>query len=228
MVADDAGANTTVPIEVFVTGSLANRLPKLVNPEFLPAHPVDGDLVSIQVTYYDADDDLPVLLEVVIDGAPHSLEPVNLYDINATDGKDYVYRTTLAAGHHTVIFRVNDGFAGHADLAPIATSVDVAPDSLRQLDNWFLALFASVALMLVLMIYFAATAKPKAKPAREPEDDVKLIEGPGLKPIDLPKKPAAEASAREDELEREADELAEEAAKDEREAKAVVDDAKKH
>jgi hypothetical protein len=180
---------------------------------------VEGDLVSIEVTYYDADDDLPILLEVVIDGVPHSMEPVNLFDINATDGKAYVYRTTLSQGHHTVVFRVNDGYTGHADLSPIDTALDVAPDSLRQLDNWFLALFASVALMLVLMVYFAVTAKPPAKKPKEPEDDVKFLEGAAVTTIEPAAKPAEVLPDREAELEREADALSKEAALDEREAK---------
>jgi hypothetical protein len=224
---DSLGANASAPLELFVTGPSVNQPPRLLNPLLLPPDPVDRTEVTFQVTYFDEDDDPPVILEVAIDGNIHPLEPVHVADLNFTDGKTYSYHGALPAGNHTVVFRVNDGYPDRVDLEPIKTSLVVGADSLRQLNNAFLALFASLAATLFLVLWLTLRSPKKAAPAEEkpPEQEsaIALLSGPDLRPIPPPPPRKPRAPDKVDALEVEADILAGVARKEAKVAKSKLD-----
>lgn len=223
-VGDQWGANASARLEVFVSGVAANQPPRLINARALPAEAVDREAVTIQVTYVDPDDDLPLFVEVVIDGTAQAMDPADLADINATDGKHYTFTALLPVGRHNVSFRTNDGAPGHADVRLGANDVVVVADTLRALNNWFLALFASIAATLVLVVYVRARAPKgeKKRPGETPEDRVELLEGALLKPIPPQPKIAKAGPAREADLAREADDRAAQAEKDAKKGRAEL------
>lgn len=214
-VADQAGATASYRVEVFVSGVAVNQPPRLINARAVPLQPVERDAVTFSATYVDPDDDLPLFVEVVIDGAAQAMDPVELADINASDGKHYTYTALLPVGRHNVSFRTNDGAPGHTDTRLTGDDVVVVADTLRTLNNWFLALFASIAATLVLVVIVRARAPPAAKrgPPETPEDRVELLSGDSLKPIPPQPKIAKSGAHREEDLAREADGQAAQAAK---------------
>jgi hypothetical protein len=216
---DQLGASSPLILQIFVSGTPDNRPPLLVNPTIDPAAPIDGDVVTMGVTYFDPDGDYPTFVTVTVDGTAYTMAPVALEDVNTSDGKAYTYSLALGRGAHNISFQASDGAPGHADTT-VAVPLAVATDSLRSLNNWFLALMASVALTLVLVLYVRTRAPSKKlkKPDELPEDRATFLEGPALKRIEpqppMVKKPKDEEEA----LAREVDEDADEAAKDERDA----------
>ncbi len=225
-VADQLGAAAFFRLEIFVSGVALNQVPRLINPRAVPQEPVERDAITFEVTYVDPDDDLPLFVQVVIDGKAQPMDPLELTDINATDGKPYTYTTVLAVGRHNVSFRTNDGAPGHADVRLQADEVVVVADTLRTLNNWFLALFASVAATLVLVVYVRArTPKaPKKGPPATPEDRVDFLAGATLKPIPPQPKIAKEETGHEAGLSREADGEAAQAAKKAEETRKALGD----
>ncbi len=223
--ADDGNASADGEVSVFVTGSLSNGAPQILNPRLRPDPPVAGQPATVEVTYFDPDGDLPLILEVIIDGDPHQMLAVDPYDGNASDGIAYAYNQTFTAGSHNISFRTTDGAPGRTDFVVLAMApLAVGPDSLRTLYNWFLALFVSLALTLALYLYFRSRAPSKAvkAPPELPEDKPTFLEGAALKPIP-PQPPMAKKKAdREADLAGTAEAAASEARRDEARAKAKL------
>jgi len=216
---DQLGAFSTFDLRIFVSGTADNLPPLLVNPTVDPALPVDGDVVTLGVTYFDPDGDYPTFVTATVDGTAYTMVPVVLEDVNTSDGKAFTYSLALARGAHNITFQTSDGAPQHTDTS-LSLPVNVASDTLRSLNNWFLALMASVALTLVLVLYVRSRAPSKAKKAAPPmpEDRPTFLEGAALKPI-APQAPMVKKPKdREEALAREVDERAAEAMKDERKA----------
>lgn len=210
-VTDDTNLTARVPVEVYVTASAENTPPRLVNAAVVPANPRAGSEVTVQVTYFDAEDDPPVVLELLVDGDPYLMEPLDPRDIFVDDGKSYVARVTLGAGAHDLSFRTTDGGPGHADVVLSGLQVEATVGALDAVNNVFLALFVSAALTLALIVYLSkGRADPRAgrKGAPpEPEDRVDFLEGASLGRIEPqpPGKPTGGPKGRQDDLEATAD-----------------------
>ena len=218
------GASASRGVELFVSGVALNGPPRLINARVAPIEPVEREAVTIEVTYVDGDDDLPLFVEVLIDGTPQAMDPVELADINATDGKRFTFTAVLAVGAHNISFRTNDGAPGHADVRLAGGDLVVVPDTLRTLNNWVLALLASIAATLVLVVYVRARAPnvEKKRQAPTPEDRVELLSGAALKPIPPQPKLAKPAPEREADLAGEAEALAAQAEKDAESGRAAL------
>jgi hypothetical protein len=237
IVTDPQGANDSLKVEIFVTGAIENSAPQLVNPSVVPFNPGSGGPVTVQVWYFDADDDPPIVVEVFINDAPHTMEPLDATDATYADGKAFVFRVSLEAGSYNISFRTNDGSPGHSDSTLASASLLVQADALRALDNAFLALFGAVALTVVFIVYLAATSpKRKKAPAaapEEPEDRIDFLEGDEVRRIEpQPVKLLGEAvqaravgDEREDDLEEGADESAREAHRIAQEAEEDLEEA---
>jgi len=214
---DEFGAIAAGPIRVFVSGTTENRPPQLVNPRISPTAPVDGDRVRLEVTFFDADGDLPLFIEAVVDGTAHAMDAAVLMDINTTDGKAYAFEQAFSAGLHNISFRTSDGAPGHADTVAEGPALAVVTEPLRALNNWFLALLASVAATLALYLYVRSRAPAKAAkaPRETPEERATFLQGAALKPIP-PQPPIVRKSVDPEEaLAREAEESAKDAARSE-------------
>jgi hypothetical protein len=213
-VTDPTGLVSSVIVECFVTATAENTPPRLVNPVLVPAKPQGGQTVTVQVTYFDAQDDPPVVLELLVDGEPHLMEPLDPRDVFVLDGKVYVVRITVSPGAHDLLFRTTDGAPGNADVLLPGPPLEAGVDPVVAVNNVFLALFLSVALTLVFIVYLAATRRdldpPKQPVTPEPEDAVVFLEGPTLGPIEpQPVGKAPAPKSKEDALEQEAEREAE-------------------
>lgn len=219
VVTDDTNLSTPVPVEIFVTASAENTPPRLVNPVWVPATPTAGAEVTVQVTYFDAEDDPPVVIELLVDGDPVPMEPLDARDIYVSDGKAYVARVTLGAGSHQLSFRTTDGGPGHADVTLSGLAVEAKGSAVDGVNNMFLALFVSAALTLAFIVYMGVGradpqgARKKAPP--EPEDRVEFLEGDKLARIEPqpPMQRAAGGAGAKDDLEEAADAAGDKAAK---------------
>jgi hypothetical protein len=215
-VGDGTGQVNHTTVEVFVTSSVDNTPPRLANPAVVPARPVAGQEFAVQVTYFDADDDPPVVLEVLVDGTPTALEAQDPRDIYTKDGKVYVARLRVGAGTHEVTFRTTDGAPGHGDVTLAGPLVEAVGDPLEATNNAFLALFVSAALTFAFIVYMGVTRPPDGGKAKrsppEPEDRIDFLEGERLGRI-APQTPLARAgkAGKEDALEDEAGAAAEKA-----------------
>ena len=183
-VTDDGGLVTRAGVELFVTSSAENTPPRLVNVVIVPALPRAGVRATVQVTYFDAEDDRPTVVELLVDGSPLLMEPLDPRDIYWLDGKTYVAYVSFSPGPHNLSFRTNDGAPGHPDVVLAGPPVEAVGDALESLNNAFLSLFVSVALTFAFIVWLAAARRdPEAgrrKPPPEPEDSVAFLEGPTL------------------------------------------------
>ncbi|UKS27566.1 glycoside hydrolase family 9 protein [Paenibacillus sp. HWE-109] len=84
-----------------------------------------GDLntnYTFNVTYTDADNQAPFVMELVLDGVVHAMAPVHAADTTYTDGKAYTYTTKLPLGIHSYYFHTTD-----TSTDAISTTVQTGP-----------------------------------------------------------------------------------------------------
>ncbi|MFX0012100.1 MAG: TolB family protein, partial [Candidatus Hermodarchaeota archaeon] len=83
--------------------------PQLLFPS---VSPIFGGLTTdfyFTVWYYDIDDNFPLEVNITIDSSIFSMAQVNPSDVNATDGMEFFYSTTLEYGTHDFIINCSDG-----------------------------------------------------------------------------------------------------------------------
>lgn len=83
--------------------------PNLGNNRFTPSSGDISTLFTFTVTYYDADNNQPTFVTIVIDNVAYTMIKCNPGDMNYVDGCDYSYTTTLGLGPHVYLFVTNDG-----------------------------------------------------------------------------------------------------------------------
>ncbi|MBM3499277.1 MAG: hypothetical protein FJX74_11475, partial [Armatimonadetes bacterium] len=74
--------------------------------------PMDGRPTtnfSWEATYTDAENQAPVVLQVVLDNVPNAMLPVNPGDTDYTDGAQFRFQTQLPVGNHVYYIECNDG-----------------------------------------------------------------------------------------------------------------------
>lgn len=225
VLASDGTLTGSARLRIFVTGSAVNGPPRLLNPRITPASPVGSGPVTIEVTFFDPDGDFPDVLQALVDGQSNTLLPTDATDGNTTDGKHYAVTVTLSVGTHNISLRTNDGAPTHPDFVTLGVPpLAVAADSLRTLNNWFLALFVSLALTLAVYLYFRSrtpTKPVKAAPVT-PEDSITFLEGAALKRIPPQPSMVKKQPSREADLAETADAAAREARGKEKDAKAKL------
>jgi hypothetical protein len=84
---------------------VGNIIPKLLSPELTPPAGDIETVFTFSVHYYDADDESPTYIQLVIDGIQHDMMLATGDPSNGT----YVYKTTLSTGIHTYYFSASDG-----------------------------------------------------------------------------------------------------------------------
>ena len=91
--------------------TVGNIVCELNNPTVSPATGLGGQYFNFTVTYLDVNDDTPNPINVTITG-PVSLNvtmfPVDIGDINFTDGNEYYYNISLPPGTYNYYFVAND------------------------------------------------------------------------------------------------------------------------
>lgn len=77
---------------------------------------------TFDVTYTDADNDAPLVTELVLDGVIHEMVATDPADTTYTDGKIYRYTTKLTPGNHSYYFHTTDTFTN-----AVRTTLQQAP-----------------------------------------------------------------------------------------------------
>lgn len=83
--------------------------PQLTLGSVSPAMGFTNTVFKYQVNYSDADNNEPLYVNVVIDGAPYLMEKQDTYDNYYIDGTIYEYETLLNDGSHSYHFNATDG-----------------------------------------------------------------------------------------------------------------------
>ena len=85
--------------------------PPVLSSGVKPAIGNESTVFTYYVTYTDVDDDPPVsgYPKVYINNVPHLMTAKYPADIDYTDGKEYIYTTTLSPGTYNFYFEASDG-----------------------------------------------------------------------------------------------------------------------
>jgi len=115
-----------------------NHAPVLTNGVVLPSMGTVSTQFVYSVNYTDADNDVPVIMNVTIDGVEHTMTTQdNIY----SDGSIFTYNTTLPEGTHTYSFKFSDGYdtvqtpvytgptVGQENAVPTLSNPSVSPTS---------------------------------------------------------------------------------------------------
>ncbi|MBD3186555.1 PKD domain-containing protein, partial [Candidatus Bathyarchaeota archaeon] len=106
---DGLFSNTTI-LQAGPTVSETNvASPSLLNVAVTPELGSNITIFTFSVIYQDADNNLPVFIEIEVNGSSHAMAEVDPSDLNATDGKAYQYESTLVEGFHQFQVRCSDG-----------------------------------------------------------------------------------------------------------------------
>ncbi|MCG2826214.1 MAG: right-handed parallel beta-helix repeat-containing protein [Thermoplasmatales archaeon] len=109
-VIDNDGASDSYSIDITVTsGVTLNNPPTLSNGIVSPLYGYSDTVFTFVVTYTDEDNDMPVYVNVIIDGFAYNMTKQNINDNNYTDGCVYEYSTNLSVGFHSYSFEASDG-----------------------------------------------------------------------------------------------------------------------
>ncbi len=88
---------------------IPNNLPSLANGTISPSTGTTSTIFVYNVTYTDIDDNAPLYVNVIIDGAAHNMTKQNVGDVTYSDGCLYTYSSGLPIGVHTYYFEAHDG-----------------------------------------------------------------------------------------------------------------------
>lgn len=94
-----------------INTNLSNSFPYLVDPKVLPLVGNTNTVFVYTVNFTDADNDSASYVNVSIDDVVYGMVEVDPSDINTSDGKQYMYNTTLGYGLHNYSFICSDGQA---------------------------------------------------------------------------------------------------------------------
>jgi len=148
---------------------IKNNIPKLSNFELTP---VEGDTdteFTFSVHYFDADNETPEIIQVVIDG--------NAYDMDlkyggiAYNGK-YEYKTTLSEAVHTYYFTTSDGSdtntSGTFSTPYIEKLAEIDGDDTREEGTyWEWIILGIVIVVIVTLIIIFLIIRRRKKPEQE-------------------------------------------------------------
>jgi hypothetical protein len=94
--------NYTGPLVTYVN----DFVPQLLSPQVSPTLGSNTTIFNFTVWYYDADNNMPVNINITIPGgSTYNMTESNPADVNAIDGKEYSYTTSLTYGLHQ--FQIN-------------------------------------------------------------------------------------------------------------------------
>jgi len=137
-----------------------NHAPQLLNASMSPS---EGDVeteFTFSICYYDADGDIPVFIQVVIEGRVYTLKLKT--GENASDGV-YEYSTILSEGTHLYYFTAFDG------LESVKTNNLTTPDikdidkiSIEEISWYWFFLILIVIIIIAVLILTLLLKKQKA------------------------------------------------------------------
>ena len=84
-------------------------IPQLLNPQFSPTIGGASTIFNFTVWYFDADDNLPIFINITIDSLDFSMFQHDFSDTNAIDGILFYFNTTLNIGIHSFMVECSDG-----------------------------------------------------------------------------------------------------------------------
>jgi hypothetical protein len=102
---DGKFANTTIVYNNLEVKEVSWYYPQLMNPQVNPSIGNGTTLFNFTVSIYDADNNLPISINITIGSTTYLMVEVNASDLNTTDGKDYYFNTTLGFGIYQ--FQIN-------------------------------------------------------------------------------------------------------------------------
>jgi hypothetical protein len=80
-------------------------VPQLENPQVNPLVGNGTTIFNFTVTYYDADNNLPITMNITVGGSTYNMTQVKPADTNATNGIDFYFNTSLPYGFYQ--FQIN-------------------------------------------------------------------------------------------------------------------------
>lgn len=110
--------------EIRVVNDPAGTQPTLTAGGVSPVSGTSTTPFTYTVTYTDADNQPPHVVDVVVGGVVHHMTATDPADTTYTDGKTYAYTTLLVKGGHSYYFRTTDTTSD-----AVRTTTQTGPDS---------------------------------------------------------------------------------------------------
>ncbi len=101
--------------------------PQLLDARVTPTLGTNTTVFNFSVEYVDIDGDIPVSINISLDGTAFNMNAVDELDLNVADGKNYTYTTFLPWGLHQYQIRCFDGLFQAETLPLAAPEVDPFP-----------------------------------------------------------------------------------------------------
>jgi len=106
----DGMNSTTTTTGSFITIAVNIYPPTLQNPAVTPTLGNPITIFNFTIRYTDQDNNFPASITITINGTQHSMQQSNPADTDMTDGKDYMYSTTLPVlGQYHFQINCSDG-----------------------------------------------------------------------------------------------------------------------
>jgi hypothetical protein len=147
--------------------------------------PLEGNIKTVfifSVHYYDADNDAPSFIRVVIDGYEYelSLRPGE----NVSNGI-YEYRTNLSLGRHIYYFTASDGLDATKTINFNTLEVKKVDEVSRERTSWFWLIWIVIFIIVIIVLVMSFLIMKKRKSAKIPTVRAELIHIPPTKPLVL-------------------------------------------
>ncbi|MFX0097967.1 MAG: hypothetical protein ACFFCS_00180, partial [Candidatus Hodarchaeota archaeon] len=117
--------NDTSTITGLNVSILNTQAPSILSPSVTPSIGSNSTVFNFSAVYSDVDNNLPVMVNITINGTTYNMSKVNPLDTNATDGIAYQYLTTLDWGYY--VFEINVSDAGFSNSTGLIGGPEVNP-----------------------------------------------------------------------------------------------------
>ncbi|MFX0102893.1 MAG: hypothetical protein ACFFCS_25215, partial [Candidatus Hodarchaeota archaeon] len=161
-------SNSTITYTGLTVTPFLGAAPSLLNGVVVPGSGDAKTIFHFSVEYFDAEDNPPTYVNVVIDGTPYLMGKLNHYDFSYTDGCVYVVDITLPPGDYYYYFECSDGLNNVSTAAFLPIHVEKSDDPLDALlnflmENWIFISIAGVGAVVVSSILIARRKKTSQK-----------------------------------------------------------------
>ncbi|MCK5561494.1 MAG: hypothetical protein KAJ51_12905 [Thermoplasmata archaeon] len=140
----------------------SNSAPDLINGKVSPSEGNTETEFTFSVQYYDADNDSPIFIQVIIDN--------NSYDMTLKTGQasngTYEYKTNLSEGNHTFNFIASDGTVT-VSTENFTTPYIEKPEGKESQELSFWGWFILIIILVVIIVLIASILLIRARMKRE-------------------------------------------------------------
>ena len=137
-----------------------NKAPELSNVTIVPLNGNIETSFTFSIHYYDANNDTPTIIQVIIDYIPRNL--ILKHGENISNGI-YYYNTTLSEGKHIYYFIASDGLETVRTGNYSTSKIQNENKNLQNITIWYWVIFIIIVIIIISILFIFIYNKRKVE-----------------------------------------------------------------